>query len=31
LSALGFDFDTVGRRTADDAADEPAEHVDDTQ
>jgi signal peptidase II len=52
LSALGFDFDTVGRRRADDdeqgsaigkgpeerrlvradgAADEPAEHVDDTQ
>ena len=43
LSALGFDFDTVGRRradddaeerrrfTADDAADEAAENVDDTQ
>jgi signal peptidase II len=52
LSALGFDFDTVGRRRADDdeqgsaigksveerrgfkaddAADEPAEDVDDTQ
>jgi signal peptidase II len=52
LSALGFDFDTVGRRSADDdeqgsaigkspeewrlvkaddAADEPAEDVDDTQ
>jgi signal peptidase II len=31
LSALGFDFDTVGRRKADDAADEPAEDVDETQ
>jgi signal peptidase II len=33
LSALGFDFDTVGRRRADDddTADEPAEDVDDTQ
>src|ERR1700742_5197871 len=31
LSALGFDFDTVGRRTADSVADEPAEDVDDNQ
>ncbi len=37
LSALGFDFDTVGRRRDDDdaerndAADEPAEGVDEPQ
>jgi signal peptidase II len=28
LSALGYDFDTVGRRTTDDNAPEPAEDVD---
>jgi signal peptidase II len=31
LSALGFDFDTVGRRPADDAAQEPAKDVDGPQ
>jgi signal peptidase II len=30
LSALGFDFDTVGRRRAGDAADEPGEGVDES-
>jgi signal peptidase II len=31
LSALGFDFDTSGRRRAGDAADEPAEVVEESQ
>jgi signal peptidase II len=31
LSALGFDFDTPGRRRAGDAADEPAEVVEESQ